>query len=218
MERIAQHYTLPDRDYLRDQLEALREEFREFEQSIAGGQDCFCVDNDPPQEAPADNGCDCNPCNCPTDRHPCYAGSQFNNGDRSTAGLRGALARLQRRARELQAAQDAGTAWAACGAEAQGGDERPHERGDEQGDQQTGPPGTRPLEDIYYTTPIGGHPRKPAVHDQSENRWQDESQDCSKDQSNDHTNDQSSQSQSQSEYQPHWDTSTDSPIPPRRKE
>lgn len=114
---IAQNYTLPDRNYLREQLESLRAEFHEFEQSIAGGQDCFCVDNEPPPEveAPADNGCDCDPCNCPTDRHPCYAGSEFNNGDGSTAGLRGALERLMRQARELQAAQDDGTTWAECG-------------------------------------------------------------------------------------------------------
>lgn len=97
MEQPPEDYALPSRDYLRTELAALQQEFRAFQESIAGGNECFCIDNPPPPLDPAaDNGCDCNPCNCPTDRFPCHEGSEFNNGDRSSAGLRAALDRLWR--------------------------------------------------------------------------------------------------------------------------
>lgn len=114
---IRRYYPIPSKNYLRNELQDLQNEFRTFEESIAGRAECFCADNEPPPEL-EDNGCDCDPCNCPTDKHPCYEGPEYNNGDRSTAGLRGELARLQRLASALLAEQEAG-AGCGCAARAQ---------------------------------------------------------------------------------------------------
>lgn len=191
---IRQYYPIPSRDYLRTQLQDLQNEFRAFEESIAGRAECFCADNEPPPE-PEDNGCDCDPCNCPTDKHPCYEGSEYNNGDRSTAGLRGELARLRRLADALLAAQEAG---AGCGCAARAAAE----------------PRGKPVDisrgkpvDIPTGKPV--YPRKPnwmlpleelsniQTGDTSEEQTEEETQEQSEQQSGEQTAGQSEEEQSE---------------------
>ncbi|KAI7786188.1 hypothetical protein LA080_004572 [Diaporthe eres] len=167
IEHVSRHYPIPTNDYLRNQLEELQRTFEELQQFVGGGPECLCIDNEPPPpEGPADNGCDCNPCKCPTDRHPCYEGSEFNNGDRSSTGLRGALAKLQRRANRLLAELDAGGA-CECARRARAG--KPI--------RSTKPPVSK---------------RKPPVEVQTEDPSEDETEDPSGDETEDPSGDQTS--------------------------
>lgn len=202
---IRRYYPIPSRNYLRTQLQDLQNEFRAFEESIAGRTECFCADNELPPE-PEDNGCDCDPCNCPTDKHPCYEGAQYNNGDRSTAGLRGELARLRRLADALLAAQEAGSG---CGCAARAAAEH---RGKPVGKPRGKPvdiPSGKPV-DVPPGKPV--YPRKPnwmlplgelsniqtgdTSEEQTEEETQEQSEEQSEGQSGEQTEGQSEEEQS----------------------
>ncbi|KAK7698258.1 hypothetical protein SLS64_012724 [Diaporthe eres] len=182
IEHVSRHYPIPTNEYLRNQLEELQQTFEELQQFVGSGPECLCIDNEPPQQDPADNGCDCNPCNCPTDRHPCYEGSEFNNGDRSSAGLRRALAKLQRRANRLLAELDDGGA-CECARRARAG--KPI--------RSTKPPVSRRKPPVEVQTE---DPPEEETEDSSEDETEDSSEDETEDPSEDQTG---SQTEDQSE-------------------